>query len=70
MTRTVRSLVGALDQLSEYQLYVRATGVLGMTIEVAGLGCKAEIIAVEPGIQPTEAWLGRVLNAPGEPTGR
>ncbi len=50
MTRAVRSLVDALDQLSEYQLYVRATGVLGMTIKVAGLACKAEGIAVEPGI--------------------
>jgi hypothetical protein len=29
-----------------------------MTIEVAGLGCKVE------------AWLGRVINALGAPTGR
>ena len=63
-------LVDALDQLSEYQHYVRATGVLGMTTEVAGLGCKAEVIADEPGIWPTEARFGRVINALGERTGR
>ena len=50
LTRAVRSLVDALDQLSDYQLYVRATGVFGMTIAVAGLACKAVGIAVEPGI--------------------
>ena len=50
MTRAGRSFVDALDQLSDYQLYVRATGVLGMTIEVAGLACKAEGIAAETGI--------------------
>ncbi len=32
-----------------------------------GLGCKAEAIDSKPGIWPTEAWLGRVINALGEP---
>ena len=49
LTQAVRSLVDALGQLSEYRLYGRAAGVLGMTIG---------------------AWLGRVINALGEPIGR
>ncbi len=32
-----------------------------------GLGCKAEVANSEPVIWPTEAWLGRVVNALGEP---
>ena len=112
MTIAFRTLVDELEQVSEYQLYGRVTGVLGMMIEVAGLeqalsigercnivargdrritaevvgfrkgralmlpygqlegvglGCKAEVIAVEPVVWPTEAWLGRVVNALGEP---
>jgi flagellum-specific ATP synthase len=37
------------------------------SLEGIGLGCKAEIIESEPVIWPTEAWLGRVVNALGEP---
>ncbi len=36
-------------------------------LEGIGLGCKAEVIESEPVIWPTEAWLGRVVNALGEP---
>ncbi len=32
-----------------------------------GLGCKAELASTEPVIWPSEAWLGRVINALGEP---
>jgi len=32
-----------------------------------GLGCKAEIADSEPVIRPHESWLGRVVNALGEP---
>ena len=32
-----------------------------------GLGCKAEVIGAEPVVWPSEAWLGRVVNALGEP---
>ena len=32
-----------------------------------GLGCQAELISSEPSIYPDHGWLGRVLNAFGEP---
>ncbi|MGB5948073.1 MAG: flagellar protein export ATPase FliI [Parvibaculum sp.] len=32
-----------------------------------GVGCKAEVIAEEPHVYPSSAWLGRVVNAMGEP---
>jgi len=107
-----RALIDELEQVSEFQLYGRVAGVLGMLIEVAGLeqvlsigerctivargdkrvlaevigfrggralmlpfgqlegiglGCKAEVIESESVAWPTEAWLGRVVNALGEP---
>jgi len=37
------------------------------SLDGIGLGCKAEVINSEPVIWPTEAWLGRVVNALGEP---
>jgi flagellum-specific ATP synthase len=37
------------------------------SLEGVGLGCKAEVTTGEPVIRPTEAWLGRVVNALGEP---
>ncbi len=36
-------------------------------LEGIGLGCKAEVIDSAPVVWPTEAWLGRVVNALGEP---
>jgi len=36
-------------------------------LEGVGLGCKVELAAEAPTIRPTEAWLGRVVNALGEP---
>lgn len=36
-------------------------------VEGIGIGCRAEIGEAEPLIYPTEAWLGRVINAMGEP---
>ena len=36
-------------------------------LEGVGLGCKAEVVDVEPVVSPTEKWLGRVVNAVGEP---
>ncbi|MCH8096260.1 MAG: flagellar protein export ATPase FliI [Proteobacteria bacterium] len=36
-------------------------------IEGVGLGCKAEVVDAEPVVSPTEKWLGRVVNAMGEP---
>ncbi len=32
-----------------------------------GLGCEAEVAESQPAISPTPAWLGRVINALGEP---
>lgn len=37
------------------------------TLEGVGIGCKAEVAESQPTIAPTEAWLGRVVNALGEP---
>jgi len=36
-------------------------------LEGVGLGCKAEIVASEPVIYPSDAWLGRVLDAMAAP---
>ncbi len=36
-------------------------------IEGIGLGCKVELAESRPSITPTSAWLGRVINALGEP---
>ncbi len=36
-------------------------------VEGIGLGCKAELVKSDPVVWPCEAWLGRVLNALGEP---
>lgn len=37
------------------------------TLEGIGLGCKAVLQDSEPFVMPSEAWLGRVINALGEP---
>ena len=37
------------------------------SLDGVGLGCRAEIVDSEPVIWPTNAWLGRVINAFGEP---
>ena len=36
-------------------------------LDGVGLGCKAELIDDDPAIRPSSAWLGRVVNALGEP---
>ncbi|MFN4281198.1 MAG: flagellar protein export ATPase FliI [Alphaproteobacteria bacterium] len=36
-------------------------------LEGVGLGCKADVIDAQPVVRPTAAWLGRVVNAMGEP---
>jgi flagellum-specific ATP synthase len=37
------------------------------TLDGVGLGCKAEVADSAPVIRPHHAWLGRVINAMGEP---
>lgn len=37
------------------------------SLEDVGLGCRAEVADGQAAIQPTPAWLGRVINALGEP---
>ncbi len=37
------------------------------SVEGIGLGCKAEVLKSDPVVWPCEAWLGRVMNALGEP---
>jgi flagellum-specific ATP synthase len=37
------------------------------TLDGIGLGCKAVVAESQPTISPTPAWLGRVINAYGEP---
>lgn len=37
------------------------------TLEGVGLGCKAVLQDSEPVVMPSDAWLGRVINALGEP---
>ncbi len=36
-------------------------------LEDIGLGCRAEVAVGQPAIHPTPAWLGRVVNALGQP---
>jgi len=36
-------------------------------LEGVALGCKAELVRADPVIWPTDGWLGRVINALGEP---
>ena len=58
--RRVRcEIVGFNDGLSLAMPYGSLDGV--------GLGCKAELIASEPVVRPHMGWLGRVINAFGEP---
>ena len=37
------------------------------TLDGIGLGCKTEIAEPQPPSAPIDAWLGRVVNALGEP---
>src|SRR3546814_1295976 len=37
------------------------------SLEGVGLGCKAEVMESEPLVRPSNAWLGRVISALGEP---
>lgn len=37
------------------------------TLDGVGVGCKATVASDEPLFHPTSAWLGRVINAMGEP---
>ena len=37
------------------------------TLDGVGLGCAAKIVGYAPHISPDESWLGRVINARGEP---
>ncbi|WP_020592223.1 flagellar protein export ATPase FliI [Kiloniella laminariae] len=109
---TLKSLAREISELSDYQVYGRVSGVLGMLVELSGLdrllaigsrctliardsrqvpcevigfrqgralllpfgsldgiglGCKALLAQSEPSIHPSDAWLGRVVNALGEP---
>ena len=36
-------------------------------LDRVGLGCRAEVAAAQPTVSPSHAWLGRVINALGEP---
>lgn len=37
------------------------------TLDGVGLGCRAEVTSASPALHPTSQWLGRVINALGEP---
>ena len=37
------------------------------SLDGVGLGCKAELVDTEPAVYPASGWLGRVVNAMGEP---
>lgn len=37
------------------------------TSEAIGLGCQASLVEFEPVVRPSSAWLGRVINAMGQP---
>jgi len=37
------------------------------SVDGVGVGCRAELVTAEPVVHPTSGWLGRVVNALGEP---
>ncbi len=37
------------------------------SLDGIGIGCRAEVAEAQPAVFPSEAWLGRVINALGEP---
>jgi len=37
------------------------------SLDGIGMGCEAKVSSTEPAIYPTEEWLGRIINAFGEP---
>src|SRR5690606_34016304 len=45
----------------------RALGMSYGALDGVGLGCRAELVDSDPVIRPTRAWLGRVVNAFGQP---
>ena len=45
----------------------RALAMAYDSLEGVGLGCKAEIADADPVVRPSKAWLGRVVNALGQP---
>ena len=45
----------------------RALVMPGGELDGVGIGCKAEVADAEPAIYPDERWLGRIINALGEP---
>ncbi len=45
----------------------RALGMAYGSLDGVGLGARAELSHAEPTVRPTRAWLGRVVNALGEP---
>ena len=112
MSLAQHSLLDDIAKLSDYRLFGRVAGVLGMLVEVAGLerdlaigarcamvsrqnrliqcevvgfragralvlpfgplegiglGCRVEILGKDPAVYPSNQWLGRVVNALGEP---
>ena len=112
MASLVAGITKEIEQLASYRRYGRVSGILGMTVEVAGLqealsigdwcqlatrsgtrivgeaigfrggkallqpfgpldgiglGSKVEMARAEPAVHPTPAWLGRIVNALGEP---
>ena len=45
----------------------RALALAYGTLEGMGPGCRAEVMATQPMLYPSDAWLGRVINALGDP---
>ncbi len=112
MASAVAGVIKEIEELAEYRRYGRVSGILGMTVEVAGLqealsigdwchlesrsgarivaeaigfrggkallqpfgaldgiglGSKVEMARAEPAVHPSHGWLGRIVNALGEP---
>jgi len=112
MTVLIQNMLHEIEQIPDYEVFGRVTGVSGMLVEVGGahgalsvgdrcsliartgrrvpcevvgfragcallmaftalegigLGCRAEVAESQPAIYPHPAWLGRVIDAFGEP---
>jgi len=63
LSRTNREVVCEVIGFSNGNAMVMPFG----SLDGIGMGCQARVSAVEPAIYPTGGWLGRVVNAFGEP---
>src|SRR6478735_9379746 len=77
----MKALAEQIGDIDGVNIYGRVVGVRGLMVEIAGpihamsvgaldgvrRGCRAVIATAASQVRPSPAWLGRVINAMGEP---